>query len=112
MNDTDISECCIYSSLGGDPDLQGLIEMFVKELPKRADAILDHLNRKDWESVQRTAHQLKGAAGSYGFLSISPCAGRIEAAVRNGEPEEAIRKTVEELVGLCSRVRYGRPKTV
>jgi HPt (histidine-containing phosphotransfer) domain-containing protein len=109
MNDTNTLGHYVYSALGGDPDLQDIVEMFAKELPKRADAILGHLNRKDWESLQRTAHQLKGAAGSYGFLPISPFAGCIEAAVRNGEPEEVIRKTVEELVDLCSRARCGRP---
>ena len=112
MNDIDAPGYCIYSSLGDDPGLQDMVETFARELPGRADAILDHLNRKDWEALRRTAHQLKGAAGSYGFLPISPCAGRIEIAVCNDEPEEVIRKTVEALVDLCSRVRWGRPATV
>lgn len=108
MTNTESPERYIYSSLGNDPDLQDIVESFAKDLPKRADTILGHLNHKDWESLRRTAHQLKGAAGSYGFASISPCAGQIEAAVRNGEPqEEAIRKMVEELIDLCSRVRCG-----
>jgi len=99
----------IYSCLAGDSDLKDIVDQFSQELPKRAAAILAHLNSKDWESLCRTAHQLKGAAGSYGFELISPCAGRLEAAVRDGEQEEAVRKIIDELTDLCGRVRGGTP---
>ena len=41
---------------------------------------------RDWELLGRaahqlTAHQLKGAAGSYGFDQLTSYAGRLEAAV-------------------------------
>jgi histidine phosphotransfer protein HptB len=99
----------VYSRLGGDPDLGDLVVMFAEELPKRMTALLESLNDGDWESLQRAAHQIKGAAGSYGFDAISPAAGRVEYAVRNGEPEEQIRTAVAELGELCSRVRCGQP---
>jgi len=99
----------IYSRLGGDPDLGDIVGMFVEELPKRVAALLDHLSKGDWEGLQRGAHQIKGAAGSYGFDSISPVAGRLESAVRNGEPEEQIRTAIAELSDLCGRVRCGQP---
>jgi histidine phosphotransfer protein HptB len=83
--------------------------MFVEELPIRVATLLDHLSKGDWESLQRGAHQIKGAAGSYGFDAVSPAAGRVESAVRNGEPEEQIRQSVAELAGLCGRVRCGQP---
>jgi HPt (histidine-containing phosphotransfer) domain-containing protein len=100
---------CIYSRLGGDPDLGDIVGMFVEELPKRVTALLDHLSKGDWEGLQRGAHQIKGAAGSYGFDSISPVAGRLELAVRNGEPEDKIRVALAELSDLCGRARYGQP---
>ena len=99
----------IYSRLGSDPDLADIVGLFVEELPMRVAALLDHLSKEDWESLQRGAHQIKGAAGSYGFDAISPAAGRVESAVRNGEPEEQIRAAVAELAGLCDRVRCGQP---
>jgi histidine phosphotransfer protein HptB len=100
---------CIYSRLGSDPDLGDLVGMFVEELPQRVAALLDHLSKRDWESLQRGAHQMKGAAGSYGFDAVSPAAGRVESAVRKGEPEEQIRQSVAELASLCGRVRCGQP---
>jgi HPt (histidine-containing phosphotransfer) domain-containing protein len=104
-NDTE----CVYSRLGGDPDLGDLVVLFANELPERIRALLDYTDRGDWESLQRAAHQVKGAAGSYGFDAISPAAGKVEYAVRNGESEEQIRAAVAELSDLCGRVRCGNP---
>ena len=100
---------CIYSHLGGDPDLRDIVEMFVEEMPGRTASLLDHLNDADWEGLRRAAHQLKGAAGSYGFEPISPSTGRVESAIRDGEPEQHIREAVLALVDLCGRVRSGQP---
>jgi histidine phosphotransfer protein HptB len=100
---------CVYSRLGGDPDLADIVEMFVEEVPGRLEIMRDHLSKGDWQGLGRVAHQLKGAAGSYGFDVVSPIAGRIESAVHDGEPEEQIRAAVAELVEVCGRVRCGLP---
>ena len=99
----------MYSTLGGDPDLGDLVTLFVEEMPDRVANILDLLNRSEWEELRRTAHQLKGAAGSYGFGAISPCAGKLEFAIRDQEPEENIRQAVEDLVSMCNRTCAGTP---
>ena len=99
----------LYSSLGGDPDLGEIVEMFVAEMPDRVAALTRQLDTGDWEGLRRSAHQLKGAAGSHGFDSISPCAARLEDALLENEPEEQIHRTVEELADLCSRIRSGAP---
>ena len=99
----------VYSRLAGDPDLREIVDMFVEEMPGRVATLLDQLHAADWEGLRRTAHQLKGAAGSYGFDAISPCAGKVESAVRDDEPMERILATVEELVDLCNRTRCGLP---
>jgi histidine phosphotransfer protein HptB len=100
---------CIYSRLGGDTDLRDIVEMFVNEMPERTTTLLNHLNGGNWDGLRQSAHQLKGAAGSYGFEPISSSAGKVESAVRNGEPEERIRDAVLALVDLCGRVRCGQP---
>jgi len=99
----------VYSRLANDPDLTDIVELFVEEMPGRVENFLRHLEEKNWESLRQAAHQLKGAAGSYGFEPLSPCAGRLESAVRNGEPEQRIREAVMELVELCGRVRCAQP---
>lgn len=99
----------LYSMLSEDPDLGEIVEMFVDEMPDRVSNLLFRLESGDWEELRQAAHQLKGAAGSYGFEAISPAAGQVEQAIRDGEPEEDIRRTVDSLVGLCRRARSGVP---
>jgi histidine phosphotransfer protein HptB len=109
MDQTIVNQEYVYSRLADDPDLREIVDMFVEEMPGRVATLLDQLHAADWDGLRRTAHQLKGAAGSYGFDVISPCAGKVESAVRDSEPEERIRATVEELVELCNRTRCGLP---
>lgn len=97
----------IYSTLGGDPDLGDIVDLFVEEMPDRINALLAQLQSGDWEALRRTAHQIKGAAGSYGFEAISPGAAVVEMAIRGGEEEARIRESVAALVALCRRARPG-----
>ena len=76
MDQAVVSQGYVYSRLAGDPDLGEIVDLFVEEMPERVATLLDQLQAQDWEGLRRTAHQLKGAAGSYGFDMISPCAGR------------------------------------
>ncbi len=99
----------LFSTLAEDPDLAEIVEMFVDEMPDRIENILNCFQSEDWDGLQRASHQLKGAAGSYGFPSITPCAGTLEAAVKQTRPEDEIHKAVDELVAMCRSVRAGTP---
>jgi histidine phosphotransfer protein HptB len=95
----------IHSRLAKDLDLRDIVEMFVEEMPGRMAAMTEYYQAGDREGLRRVAHQLKGAAGSYGFEPITPCAGQLERAIQNSEPEDQIRQLIAELIDLCSRVR-------
>ncbi len=110
MNPAIVEHDYIYSRLADDPDLREIVDMFAEEMPDRIATLLDQLNKGDWESLRRTAHQLKGAAGSYGFDAVSPSAGKVESALMKNEPEEQIRTLVDALVEMCCRVRGGLPQ--
>lgn len=99
----------LYSSLGVDPNLDEIVELFVEEMPSRIETLVEQYASEDWEGLRRTAHQLKGAAGSYGFDDISPVAARLERFLEAAEPEEAVRNAVKQLVDVCSRARAGGP---
>ena len=109
MDSATINREYVYSRLANDPDLREIVDLFVDEMPGRVANMLEQLRAADWEGLRRSAHQLRGAAGSYGFDPISPSAGKVEAAIRDGEPEQRIRETVDELVDLCTRARCGLP---
>jgi histidine phosphotransfer protein HptB len=98
----------VYSSLA-DTDLGELIEMFVQEMPDRINALATQARDRDWPQLSKTAHQLKGAAGSYGFKVITPCAARLESVAKDGRQEEAILAALDELLDLCRRMRSGVP---
>jgi HPt (histidine-containing phosphotransfer) domain-containing protein len=99
----------IYSRLASDPTLGELVAMFVEEMPGRTALLLEKLAARDWDGVRQTAHQLKGAAGGYGFDPITQSAAKVESAVRNEEPEERVRAAIDELVDLCNRAHGGEP---
>ena len=97
----------LYSALANDPDLRAIVELFVEEMPDRVSSLLDRLNESDWEGLRRAAHQLKGAAGSYGFEPITCSAAKVETAIRQSRPEVELRRLVDDLVGLCRRAEVG-----
>jgi HPt (histidine-containing phosphotransfer) domain-containing protein len=101
----------LYSTLGGDPDLGEIVELFVDEMPERISNLLDLMDSQQWEELRRAAHQLKGAAGSYGFGPISPAAAHLENVIKTNESdEEQIRQAVDELINLCGRAKAGSPE--
>ena len=109
MNDNHDAQPLVYSTYGADPDLADLVDAFVAEMPGRIAAILDFAHRDDWAMVTRLAHQLKGAAGSYGFHQITPAAAHLETAVRDRAEHEEVWAAIDSLCGLADRVRNGTP---
>ncbi len=99
----------LYSALAEDEILRDLVQLFVEEMPTRAKTVEDCLEALEWDGLRRAAHQLKGAAGSYGFTPVSLAAARVEQAIDGGQPEEEIRRTTRELLDLIGRVQAGSP---
>lgn len=99
----------LYSALGADPDLGDLVDLFVEELPARMQTALQIAEQSNWSELARFAHQLKGAAGGYGFHQITPYATRLEAAASDGSNDDLIRQTLSQLVELCQLCRTGAP---
>ena len=97
----------LYSRLAANEGLADLVELFVDELPDRVDQLRAHFESENWSELERYAHQIKGAAGSYGFDPLTPAAARLERAVAAHDPCEQIDAALEELEALCQRVRAG-----
>jgi HPt (histidine-containing phosphotransfer) domain-containing protein len=105
-------EAPLRSDFADDPDMGELIEFFLGELDDRVMAI-----RTAWEAGSCTdlrvlTHQLKGAAGGYGYPALGAVAAEIEAILKAGETEvAALSERVEALIGLCRRAAAGRSPT-
>ncbi len=94
----------IQSRLAADPGLGELVQMFVHEIPQRLEALQALHTTADWQGLARAAHQLKGAAGSYGFHELVPYAVRLEAAIGRGGAYRRAAELVEELREACGRL--------
>ena len=99
----------IYSALSSDPMLADLVAEFAASMPVRVARLRRLLADQDWASLRRTAHQLKGAAGSYGFEPISQVAARLEQEVSGDVTPRLVTDTVDELAALCQSVRTSSP---
>ena len=95
----------IYSELADDPDLRDLIQMFVDEMPYRAALYEELFRTGDFEELRRAVHQLKGAAGSYGFTPLTEAATALEQSIRHEAPYEQIRSELNNLLRLCAAAR-------
>ena len=96
MTDRQASADPLVSELADDPDMIELIQAFVGDLPGRLAAVEKTLAEQTLEDLARLAHQLKGAAGGYGFPQISDAASRLESSVKAGAELDQLRARAPE----------------
>jgi PAS domain S-box-containing protein len=80
-----------------------LLDRFVGGLDQRAEAIRTALVEADRARLHTLAHQLKGAAGGYGFPALSQAAGQVEASIEKDIAE--MQHAVDDLILLCKQVK-------
>ena len=71
----------IVSQFASDPDMVELVQMFVDEMPHRVRAIQDQWRAHSFTDLRRTAHQIKGASGGYGFPTVGQVAAKLEQVI-------------------------------
>jgi diguanylate cyclase (GGDEF)-like protein len=62
------------------------------------------LRDHDLERLARAVHQIKGAAGGYGFPQITVAAARAEESIKRAEDAQSVCGQIGELIGLIRRV--------
>ncbi len=68
--------------IADDADLAEIIDIFVSELPGKLIAMREALANQHHEELQRLAHQLKGAGGSYGYPQLTQVSKKVEDAAK------------------------------
>lgn len=106
----------VYSLFTRDPDMLELVELFVRDLPDRIDALCRAAAADDYQELAQLAHQLKGAGGGYGFPSITEAGARVEAAAKDlcrptatASDVRRVRDGLAELISLCRRTAASPP---
>ena len=99
----------LYSPLAQDPVFTEIVAQFVADLPNRVRTIERLLATQNFPQLGRFAHQLKGAAGSYGFPPVSSVCEELELAIDHHRRAEQLADLVKELKRLVSLVQAGSP---
>ncbi|SFR82148.1 PAS fold-containing protein [Marinobacter daqiaonensis] len=97
----------LYSSYADDPDMDELISGFVERLPQQVADLRLAADERELEKLKRLAHQLKGAAGGYGFMPVSEQAAAVETFAREDRLTDETKEAVARLESICERVRHG-----
>jgi HPt (histidine-containing phosphotransfer) domain-containing protein len=86
-----------------DADLSDLIPGFLQRKHGDCDAILQAVPLRDYDSIRRIAHRLKGEGGSYGFDAMTDMGRSIERAAALGD-DRTVTTLVAELLSYLERV--------
>ena len=95
----------LVSEFAGDADMAEILHQFVRGLASRAHEVRRAAEGGDWETLRRLSHQLRGAAGGYGFHPITSAAASVEKAASAAADPVVIREQTEVLIDLCNRAR-------
>lgn len=95
----------LVSEFASDCDMVDIIRDFVASMPARASAIREALDASQIDAVMRQVHQLRGAAGGFGFGIITDSAAQLELAYQQRRGADELSARVGELANLCRRAR-------
>lgn len=99
----------LLSEFAGDADMAELIDYFISELQERVDSLAEAWREHDVRRLRTLAHQLKGAAGGYGFPIITERAAELESALQcDGMEPESLCAKLESLLNVCRRATQGQ----
>lgn len=98
-------EVPIYSIYANDPDMYELVAGFAERLPQQAAALQAAADQCDSDTIRHLAHQIKGAAGGYGFMPVSEQAASLESVAKKAPDWRDIDDAVKRFARLCRRVR-------
>lgn len=73
-----------WSALLEDPEFKAMADEFRNDLTRRIDSMREAIRDSDWTLLESLAHQLKGAAGGFGFTELSEASGSLETTLRSG----------------------------
>ena len=86
-----------------NPKFADMIPAFLQNRRQDVIAMLDALDRGDFETVEILGHGMRGAGGSYGFQAITDIGAALEQAAESADTD-ASRKWVGELSRYLERV--------
>jgi HPt (histidine-containing phosphotransfer) domain-containing protein len=90
-----------------DPEFRGLLREFVRALPERTAELRAAMGSADLARIIKLAHQLKGAAGLYGYPPLADAVRQLEDAALVGFDASRLRQLLREVERQCRRCECG-----
>jgi len=87
----------------GNPKFADRIPAYLQNCRQNAIAMLDALDRVDFETVTILGHQMQGSGGAFGFQGITDIGAELQQAAESADTD-ASRKWVGELSSYLDRV--------
>jgi signal transduction histidine kinase/CheY-like chemotaxis protein/HPt (histidine-containing phosphotransfer) domain-containing protein len=91
---------------GEDQELQDLYNVFVQRLPEMLKSIRGAAQRRDWASLERYSHQLKGLGGSFGYHQLTAICRNIHDCARK-HAGEMLDEYIAELDREYQLIQHG-----
>jgi HPt (histidine-containing phosphotransfer) domain-containing protein len=92
----------LLSEFHSDPEMSDLVGIFIDSLGERLLQIESAVEHHDFDALERMTHQIAGAAGGYGFPSITVSARKVENMIRNNKKVDSILAAADSLSKLCA----------
>ncbi|MGD9068579.1 MAG: response regulator [Methyloceanibacter sp.] len=110
-----IDEIDVASALkrtgGNQARYESLLQRFAQKQAKVVDEIRESLSSSDVATAERTAHSLKGAAGTLGAMDVSEKAAAAEIAIRDGQGiDEALTALSVSVAKAVDAIQAALPK--
>jgi HPt (histidine-containing phosphotransfer) domain-containing protein len=86
-----------------NPKFADRIPAYLQNCRQNGIAMLDALDRVDFETVKYLGHQMRGSGGAFGFQAITDIGAELQQAAESSDTE-ASRKWVGELSRYLDRV--------
>ncbi|MCC6140801.1 MAG: Hpt domain-containing protein [Nitrospira sp.] len=87
-----------------ESDFEALLPKFMANRKKEVAAMREALAQRDFETIRKIAHGMKGAGGSYGFDLITTMGATMEQAAKSGAADP-IRTELDALATYLERVQ-------
>jgi PAS domain S-box-containing protein len=103
---TDTSGLTVRSQFESDPCMMSILDEFVAQLPHNIREMRQASANGLFDELRRSAHQLKGAGGGYGYPQLTELGAELERAAERRDIE-AITLLLNRLDTLCLAIQNG-----
>lgn len=96
----------MLSAYRDDPEMAMILGEFIGRLNGQVTAMRQAYAEERLEDLQRLAHRLKGAGGSYGYPLLTEAGKKLEDACKAGKVDAA-RVAIDDVAGKCAAIQRG-----